>query len=219
MKLDYTEIVVILDRSGSMQQGRDDHEGGLASFVHDQKALPGNVRFTLVQFDTNDPCEIVYDGVPIAEVGDITLIPRGGTPLLDAIGQSIAHVATRLQDADPDQVIVMIITDGEENSSREYQRDHIQKMIAEHEGKGWKFLYLGADVDAFAEAGGLAIRVSSTLGYRKSKSGISAAYSALSANTAESRQMLQDGATREEALEAHAFKPSQRAEAESEEDA
>ncbi len=115
MKQDYTEIVVLLDRSGSMQHGKDDHEGGLMSFVEDQQQLEGNVRFTLIQFDNVEPCEIVYDGVPIADVDQIKLIPRGGTPLLDAVGLTIAHVAERLADTKPDQVVVMIITDGQEN--------------------------------------------------------------------------------------------------------
>src|SRR5687767_5131529 len=122
MKQDYTEIVVLLDRSGSMQHGKDDHEGGLMSFVEDQQQLEGDVRFTLIQFDNVEPCEIVYDGVPIGDVDQIKLIPRGGTPLLDAVGLTIAHIAERLADAKPDQVVVMIITDGQENSSREYRR-------------------------------------------------------------------------------------------------
>ena len=89
MKQDYTEIVVLLDRSGSMQHGKDDHEGGLMSFVEDQQQLEGDVRFTLIQFDNVEPCEIVYDGVSIAEVDQVKLIPRGGTPLLDAVGRGI----------------------------------------------------------------------------------------------------------------------------------
>jgi len=214
MKQDYTEIVVILDRSGSMQEGRDDHEGGLKSFIQDQQKLAGDVRFTLIQFDNVDPCEILYDGVPIGEASDINLIPRGGTPLLDAVGMSIAHVAERLKDSSPDQVVVMIITDGRENSSREYKRDQIQQMIGEYETKGWKFLYLGADVDAFAEAGGLAIGSAAAMKMAKTPAGIRGSYQAASENMAESRQMLQEGASPEEAFEAHNFKPEQRKSAE-----
>lgn len=210
MKQDYTEIVVVLDRSGSMQHGRDDHEGGLQSFVQDQKQLPGDVRFTLIQFDNVDPCEILYDGVPISEVAEIRLIPRGGTPLLDAVGLSIAHVAERLADAKPDQVVVMIITDGQENSSREYKRDHVKKMIEEYENRGWKFLYLGADVDAFAEAGGLAIGAGSALAMKKSPAAIRSAYAATSENMLESREMLQAEASLDDAYAAYEYKPSQR---------
>ena len=214
MKQDYTEIVVLLDRSGSMQHGKDDHEGGLLSFVEDQQQLPGDVRFTLIQFDTVDPCEILYDGVPIGEVNELRLIPRGGTPLLDAVGLTIAHVAERLKNSQPDQVVVMIITDGHENSSREYAREQIKQMIAEYEtSHRWKFLYLGADVDAFAEAGGLAIAPASALKMSKTPEGIRAAYGAASANTKRSRSLLQDGTPLSEAFGAYDFDEEQRRQA------
>jgi uncharacterized protein YegL len=214
MKHDYTEIVVLLDRSGSMQHGKDDHEGGLLSFVEDQQQLQGDVRFTLIQFDSVEPHEILYDGVPIGEVGPMKLIPRGGTPLLDAVGLAIAHVAERLQNSQPDQVVVMIITDGQENASREYTREQIKHMIVEYEtSRDWKFLYLGADVDAFAEAGGLAIAPSSALKMSKTSSGIRGAYQAMSSNTLKSRAMLQQGVPSDEALAAHEFDESQRREA------
>ncbi len=213
MKQDYTEIVVLLDRSGSMQHGKDDHEGGLASFVEDQQQLPGDVRFTFIQFDNVDPCEILYDGVPIAEVSQMKLIPRGGTPLLDAIGLTIAHVATRLQGTQPDQVVVMIITDGQENASREYTRAQIQQMIAEYETThGWKFLYLGADVDAFAEAGGLAIASGSALKMSKTPTGIRRAYKAMSDNTKACREMLQAECSPTQAKAAYEWDEEQRRE-------
>lgn len=215
MKEDYTEIVVILDRSGSMQQGKDDHEGGLQSFVEDQQQLAGNVRFTFMQFDSADPCEIIYDGVPIEDVKDIKLIPRGGTPLLDAVGMGIAHVAERLQGEQPDQVVVMIITDGHENASSEYTRAQIKQMIEEYErSHQWNFLYLGADVDAFAEAGGLAIGSARALKMKKSSEGIRGAYRAMSANTLSCREMLQDEVAPDQAFAAYDFKPEQRQDAE-----
>src|SRR4051812_34999613 len=89
------DILVILDRSGSMEHAVRDHEGGLRSFVEDQKSLGGDVRLTLVQFDTVNPCDIVFDRLPLADVGPIQLIPRGGTPLLDAMGLAIAHLMAR----------------------------------------------------------------------------------------------------------------------------
>ncbi len=213
MKHDYTEIVVLLDRSGSMQHGKDDHEGGLKSFVEDQQQLPGDVRFTLIQFDTVQPCEILYDGVAIAEAKDLKLIPRGGTPLLDAVGLSIAHVAERLKDGRPDQVVVMIITDGQENASREYRREQIQQMIREYETtRGWKFLYLGADVDAFAEAGGLGMSAGFALQMAKTSQGTQAAYKAMSGNMLKCRKMLQAETPLAEAYEAYEFDEEQRKE-------
>lgn len=186
---DYSEIVVLLDRSGSMQSAKDDHEGGLRSFVEDQKQLEGDVRFTLVQFDSQGPCEIVYDGVPIAEVGEIKLTPRGGTPLLDAIGLATSHVEKRLDGKKPDQVIVMVITDGEENSSREWTRERIKGRIEELEKREWKFLYLGANVDAFSEAGGLGIARTSAMNFNAaSPRAIAATYANTSSKLRASRQ-------------------------------
>jgi uncharacterized protein YegL len=213
MRPDTTEIVVLLDRSGSMQHGKDDHEGGLMSFVEDQKQLAGDVRFTLIQFDNVDPCEVIYDGVPISEVEDIRLIPRGGTPLLDAVGLTIAHVAERLEGRDPDQVVVMIITDGQENSSQKYNRDQVKRLVQEYEAdRNWKFLYLGADVDAFAEAGGLAIPAGTALQMAKTSKGIRGAYAAMSENTRACRAMFQEDMAAEVAFESYSFSEEQRRE-------
>lgn len=152
---DYSEFLIILDRSGSMQAAASDHEGGLNSFIQDQQKLDGDVRITLIQFDTNDPCEVVMDGVPAGKAEKVKLLPRGGTPLLDAIGLGVSHFVKRIdsQTEKPDIVVVMIITDGEENSSREWTKERVKSLVAEKEKLGWKFLYLGANVDAFHEAG------------------------------------------------------------------
>lgn len=188
--MDYSEIVVILDRSGSMQTCRSDHEGGLQSFVRDQKELPGDVRFTLIQFDSGAPCEVVYDGVPIADVKDIVLTPRGGTPLLDAVGMSLAHVEKRIGSAKPDQVLVMIVTDGQENASHEWTRARVQARIAELEKGTWKFLYLGANTDAFAEAGALGVQQSSASNFSNNSAGVAAAYACTSGKLSAARSYV-----------------------------
>src|SRR4051812_47875829 len=107
------DILVILDRSGSMESAKADHIGGLRSFVADQRALGGDVRLTLTQFDTVNPCEILYDRTPLEQVGPIELIPRGGTPLLDAVGLALAHLKAQQLTAPAAQTIVMVVTDGE----------------------------------------------------------------------------------------------------------
>lgn len=197
---DNSEFVVILDRSGSMQCAKDDHVGGLRSFVDDQRQLEGNVRFTLIQFDSNDPCEVVYDRTPIEAVGEIDLIPRGGTPLLDAIGQGVAHFKKSLGEQKPDQIVVMIITDGHENASREFKRETIKALIQEHENDhGWTFLYLGANVDAFAEAAAIGTSAAFSAGFANNKDGTEAVYRNLSAKAFRSRTALQANATRGEA--------------------
>lgn len=160
-----TEVIVLLDRSGSMQSSKEDHEGGLRSFVDKQRNQAGDVRFTLIQFDDQDPCDILYDGVPLDSVRDINLDPRGCTPLLDAIGRSVAHAKNRFREYRPDHVLFIIVTDGLENASREWTKTRIRNLIRRQEDDGWKFVYLGANVDVFAEAGGLGVRLCSALAY------------------------------------------------------
>lgn len=194
--MDYTEIVVILDRSGSMEDRKKDHEGGLRSFVEDQKGLEGDVRFTFIRFDTIDPCEVVYDGVPIEQVGKIELIPRGGTPLLDAVGMGLAHVEKRLKDAkaNPDQVVVMVITDGEENSSREWTKAKVADRIKALEKEGWHFLFLAANIDAFSEASTMGIGQHTASGFANSAVGTMSIYAATSANLLTNRADIASGA-------------------------
>jgi Mg-chelatase subunit ChlD len=153
------DILVILDRSGSMQDAKADHEGGLRSFITDQQAAEGEALFTLVQFDSVNACEVVFDRVPIREVDTeaVKLFPRGGTPLLDAIGKALAHLSEQQATKPSDQTVVMVITDGEENQSREWDLEKVKGAIAEREKAGATFLYLGANVDAFGESAKLGL--------------------------------------------------------------
>lgn len=168
MQQDLTDIVVVLDRSGSMQSCKDDAEGGLNAFVDEQKTRPGRAMFSLVQFDTE--YEFVHRGVPIAQVPPFTLIPRGWTALLDAVGRAIIETGDRFSktpESDrPGLVVFVIITDGQENSSKEFTRDQIKEMIRHQtEVYKWQFTFLGANQDAFAEAGGMGIAAAGTANY------------------------------------------------------
>jgi uncharacterized protein YegL len=209
---DYSEIVVVLDRSGSMHYAKADHEGGLNSFIRDQKELEGEVRLTFIQFDDSDPCEIIYDNVRIEDVGEITMLPRGGTPLLDAVGRSIAHVAGRLDKSErkPDQVVVMVITDGQENASREYNKKRISDLIKDREDKhGWKFLFLGANIDAFGEGGAMGFSSVGTAGYVNKGPQVAAMYGAISSNTRSARMCAARGMGAEEVYSNYAFSGDQ----------
>ena len=190
---DHCEIIVVLDRSGSMQTAKADHEGGLKSFVEDQKKAAGKAKFTLIQFDSANPCEVIYDGVPIEKVDHIELIPRGGTPLLDAVGLSIAHCEKRIGTDHKGQVIYMIVTDGEENSSREWTKDKVKARIEELEKIDRKFLFLGANIDAFMEAGEMGIKVGSTANFNNNAVGTQSMYSMTSGKLAGSRSMRAGG--------------------------
>lgn len=150
--------VVILDRSGSMEACRDDTIGGFNAFLREQQAEGGTL--SLIQFDHE--YMVVYPATPITAVQPLTaqtFVPRGGTALLDAIGKTI-------KDVDPDtRPTVVILTDGQENSSKEYTKAHIKDLIEQKTKEGWTFVYLGANQDAFAEAGHLGIPAGCTVNY------------------------------------------------------
>jgi hypothetical protein len=169
VRQDLTDITVVMDRSGSMEACRTDAEGGLNQFVEDQKRQGGEALFTLVQFDHE--YEFVHKGVPVRDVPRLTLVPRGSTALLDALGRAIVETGERLTampEADrPGLVVFVILTDGGENASREYTRAKVKEMV-EHQQNAykWKFTYLGANQDAFAEAGSIGIPMArSSTGY------------------------------------------------------
>lgn len=132
-----TEIICVIDRSGSMGAIRSDAIGGFNTFLRDQQQESGTARMTLVLFDHE--YEIRYDAVPLQEVEPLdttTYVPRGTTALLDAVGRTIDDVGKRLADTDeserPAQVIIAILTDGLENASSDYSWERVSKMI-EHQ--------------------------------------------------------------------------------------
>jgi len=183
MKPDYTDVTVVLDRSGSMESIREDMEGGFASFVEKQQALPGSCLMTMVQFD-GGATEVRYAGRPIAEVGPLGLEPRGMTPLLDATAFSIRTTGKRLaalaESERPGQVLVLIITDGQENASTEITPEALRQMI-EHQRDTykWEFIYLGANVDAFAEGGRIGIPATHNVNFDADVEGVDASWSIL----------------------------------------
>lgn len=161
-------VVVVLDRSGSMFDVKEDTEGGLRAFLEAQKEAPGLTLVTLRQFDTEH--DTVFENVPLAEVPAFELRPRGGTALLDAVGSTIAAVGEQLaglEEADrPGEVVVVILTDGHENSSAEWTLDQVKASITrQQDERGWQFFFLGADQDAFAAGGRMGISRDTSLSY------------------------------------------------------
>lgn len=151
MKQDLTEIVLIVDRSGSMESIKADAEGGINTFITEQKAAEGKANFTLCQFDTH--YEFVHQGVDIEKVDNYKLVPRGWTALNDAIGRTINEVGERLaktpEEERPALVLFMIVTDGHENSSQEFSGEKVKEMIAHQKEKyNWKFTFLGTEEDS-----------------------------------------------------------------------
>lgn len=196
MKETRTHISVILDRTGSMESIRDDIIGGFNAFLDGQKQQPGGATLTLVQFDTQDPYEIIHDFRPIADVPDLTretYVPRAMTPLLDAVGRGINDLETRLAKLParkrPGKVVVVIVTDGQENSSREFKKNRIEKMIREHEEKdNWQFVFLSADLGAFQDAGDYGFNSIKTMLFNKSARGTARAWSSVSERVLEFRR-------------------------------
>jgi hypothetical protein len=194
MRNDLSDVTVVLDRSGSMASCRDDAEGGLNTFIEEQKKHPGETLFTLVQFDTE--YEFVHKGKPIREVGPCELVPRGMTALLDAVGRAIAETGERLAAMpEPDRpglVVFVIVTDGEENSSKEYTKPQIKEMIErQQKDYKWKFSFLGANQDAFAEAGDIGIALDAVANYRPRRS--KEAFLAASANVGRMKRAVAGG--------------------------
>lgn len=159
MKKDLCELVVILDESGSMGLITNDTIGGFNTFLETHQKLPGDANLTLVKFDTK--YEIVHNGVDVRSVKPLdktTYSPGGATALLDAVGRAIDELGKRYdvlsEDEKPGKVIFLIITDGEENSSREYKLKQIKEKTTKRQNDDkWEFVFMGANQDAWAEAG------------------------------------------------------------------
>lgn len=189
MKKGLSEIVCIIDRSGSMETIKDDAIGGFNTFVEEQKKYPGEATMTYVQFDNE--YEVVFEGKPLQGVQPIdssTFVPRGSTALLDAVGRTINSIGARLastsEDQRPESVIVVILTDGQENSSREMTRSMIKEMITHQQEKyGWQFIYLAANQDAFAEADQLGIPQVNAQNFAPTGDGVRSAYNIASSTT------------------------------------
>lgn len=177
-----SEIVCIIDRSGSMHSIVDDAIGGFNAFLEDQKKVDGEATLTFVQFDNE--YEVVHENKPLNDVPNLdlnTYVPRGSTALLDAIGRTIDTVGKRLsntpEDKRPNKVIVSILTDGEENASREYTLSKIKEMITHQKEKyNWEFIFLAANQDAFSEGFKLGIDSKDTFAFAANSVGTRNAY-------------------------------------------
>ena len=167
---DLTLIAVLVDRSGSMAQWREDMEGGLNAFVESQASEPGDAEITLAQFDTK--YELVWPLCAIKDAPKYTLTPRGCTALLDAMGRINTEVGEELAKRDeadrPGKVIVCIVTDGLENSSVDWTRDMVKALVEQQSSQWhWEFVFLGADMDAVQEGASVGVPQKSSLTFDK----------------------------------------------------
>ena len=195
MKKELTELVFILDRSGSMAGLEGDTIGGFNSVLEKQKQEEGRANITTVLFD--DRFEVLHDRRDLREVGKITekeYYVRGTTALLDAVGKSISqmiHVQRRAtKEARGKKVMFVIITDGMENASLEYSYDQVHRMIA-HQKKNyrWEFIFLGANIDAAEVADRFGIARDRAANYHADSKGTQLNYEVISDTVSHLREM------------------------------
>lgn len=192
-----TEIVFVIDKSGSMSNLAGDTIGGFNGFIESQKTIDGKATLTTVLFDTS--WRILHDGVDLREVKSMTnsdYVAGGGTAMLDAIGEIINRVQDRhdeLGAEKPEEVLFVITTDGEENSSRKFTKGQIEKMIKHQtNGHGWKFMFLGANMDAVKEAESIGISKNYATGYTYTSQGVNDVYTTMSCVTSSLRGVKGD---------------------------
>lgn len=187
MKKDLTELVFILDRSGSMSGLESDTIGGFNSLIEKQKKLGGECIVSTVLFD--DVCEVLHDRVSLDKIGKMTdeeYTTRGSTALIDAIGGAIHHIGNihkyaREEDV-PEHTMFIITTDGMENSSHIYSADKVRQMVERQKEKyGWEFLFIGANIDSVETAKSFGIGKERAVNYRADKKGTCVLYDAVGA--------------------------------------
>jgi len=182
-----TLIGVVLDRSGSMESCREATIGGFNQFLQAQQreAAAGRALMSLTQFD--DRYEINFIGEPIENVPDLdteSYMPRGRTALHDAIGRTIHEIEAWIREHDwTERILVLIITDGQENASREYDLHAVRALIERKEQDGWNFAYMGANQDSFAVGGAMGVRPDFTQDYTATLAGVRGSFGDLAEKT------------------------------------
>ncbi len=197
MKKNLTEIIVIIDKSGSMNSLKTDTIGSFNSFLEEQKKLEGDCNISVVLFDSHKNNKILCESVDINTFEGLNsenYVPRGSTALYDCIGETIKSSKKRIKklpdEEKPEKIIVAIITDGAENDSREYSKKDVMEMIEKREKKGWLIMYLGSNQDSFQEASKIGIKKSRSLNYTSDSKGVKYAFDNISNLSSNYRRSL-----------------------------
>ena len=190
---DYTHLAIIADRSGSMWSIERDMNDGLRAFLEEQGKLPGTLKVDITTFDGTVE-QVLTDG-SAEDVKHPIIFPRGSTALLDAIGVTVVSLGERLakldEDERPGKVVVMIVTDGQENASHEYTNAKIKELVTQQQDQySWEFLFLGANIDSFSVAGAWGISKGSTINYAASTAGTQSVLRSASAYVTSTRSGL-----------------------------
>ena len=184
-----TEIIFVLDKSGSMSSIRSAVLSGTNAFVDSQREVAGAARFTLIEFSYPHSIEARCVGTPLESVPPMTVFsPNGGTALYDAIGYALESQGQRIaQEGWADKVIMAIMTDGQENASQRYSREEIHNMIGHAQEHGWDVLFLGANIDVERYREDLGIVAGNAYQFTSNMAGTQAGYATLSTRTAQLR--------------------------------
>lgn len=177
-------IYFLLDRSGSMASMASDVIGGFNTFLAAQSADGEDALMTLIQFDSENSHEILALAAALRDVSKLdagTFLPRGGTPLYDAIGHMVADAAIRSEaragaGVSAEDILFVIFTDGEENQSVEYTRQNVFDLISRKEGAGWTFVFMGANQDVYAETEHIGIKAGNAQAFRADRMGSATAF-------------------------------------------
>ena len=164
------DLIFVIDKSGSMWGSEKDTMGGFNAFIEKEKNKEFNTKVTTILF--NDEYEVLYERKAIEDVDELTskeYYVGGSTALLDAIGRTITSLNSKIEN----NVLFVVMTDGMENSSIEYSKNQIKNMISSH---SWEFIFIGADIDSYREAGSIGFKKSRIANYEKSKMGVEDAY-------------------------------------------
>lgn len=207
MKKNLTEIVFILDRSGSMSGLEADTIGGFNSMIEKQRKEEGEAIVSTVLFD--GVSEVLHDRVPLEKVAKMTekdYFVRGCTALLDAIGGAVHHISNvhkyaREEDV-PEHTMFIITTDGMENASREYTSDRVKKLIEQKKEKGWEFIFLGANIDAIETAKHFGISEDRAVNYHSDSAGTALNFEVMSEAISTVRKSRSLGSAWKKSIEA-----------------
>ena len=188
MKQGLTHIIFVVDRSGSMSGIAKDMIGGYNEFIKKQKEIPGECEVFFYQFD--DIYESVFENLSlqnVPELTDKTYIPRNCTALFDAVGKTINNIGKKLSDMSederPERILVITLTDGQNNASKEFDGAAVRDMIKHQtEVYKWDFVFLGSNIDAWEAGGSIGVKSSSTLQFANNSGSVAGAFRSLNAN-------------------------------------
>lgn len=202
-----THIVAILDKSGSMKSVWEDTIGGYNTFLEEQKKVPGKKTITLVQFSSG--CETTYSDIPLEHVANLTketYCPSGWTALNDSIAKTINNVGYKMaglpENERPSKIIVLIMTDGQENWSKEFSGQLGLKRVGEmvkhqQEKYSWSFVFVGSNIDSFSTASGYGIHSTHAINYVSTPAGTYNAFKSMSRGVAASILSADNGTSME----------------------